>query len=65
MVDNEDCLAYVILTKKMIHLILRKVRKTEKIKEEILKKFEFVKLKEEKLNFNNLYKVFSLLILHG
>jgi len=41
LIDEEDCLAYIILTKKRIHFILRKVRKYEKVKKDIMKKFEF------------------------
>tara|TARA_Y100000310_G_scaffold341490_1_gene440796 strand:- start:94 stop:429 length:336 start_codon:yes stop_codon:yes gene_type:complete len=45
LIDQEDCFAYVIVTKKKIHFILRKIRKYEEIKKKILDKFE-VKIKK-------------------
>ena len=46
-IDGVNCLAYVIFTPKIIHIILRKIRKNEKIKKEIMKNFKF-KVKKKK-----------------
>ncbi|MAG45621.1 MAG: hypothetical protein CMH63_02510 [Nanoarchaeota archaeon] len=43
--DEKDYLVYFIFTTSTIHLILRRVRKFEKYKKEILKHFEFKKRK--------------------
>ena len=41
LVDDDNCLAYIILTQNLIHIILRKIRNYEKVNETIEEYFEF------------------------
>ena len=51
LIDEKGAFAYVILTEKVIHLILRKVKKHEEIKKKIFEKFEVKKKKWAKKGY--------------
>jgi hypothetical protein len=41
LIDTIDCLAYIIISKKYVHVIVRNTRKYKQVKENILEHFEF------------------------
>lgn len=41
LIDEKYCLVYIVLNEKYVHLILRKVREYERVKETIFEYFKF------------------------